>query len=186
MPELFIIAGCNGAGKTTAAYNLLPEVFKTVEFLNADEIARSINANDVEKAAFAAGKILLTKINEFIEIKKSFALETTLSGNTYLDIIEQAKINGFEITMFFVYLENVELAIERVALRVSKGGHNIPTEIIKRRYLKGIKNLPKYLEIVDNWYLYDNSVGEYNLIAKQVLQVKEIIIFDLFHKIIPQ
>ena len=88
--------------------------------------------------------------------------------------------------MFFVYLENVELAIERVALRVSKGGHNIPTEIIKRRYLKGIKNLPKYLEIVDNWYLYDNSVGEYNLIAKQVLQVKEIIIFDLFHKIIPQ
>ena len=186
MPELFIIAGCNGAGKTTAAYNLLPEVFKTVEFLNADEIARSISAEDVEKAAFAAGKIILSKIYELIELEKSFAIETTLSGNTYLDVIKQAKINGFEVTMFFVYLENVNLAFERVALRVSKGGHNIPEEIIERRYFKGLKNLPKYLELVNDWYLYDNSQGDYELIAKQVLQLKEIIIFDLFNKIIEQ
>ena len=104
MPEIFIIAGCNGAGKTTAAYNLLPSVFETSEFINADEIARGINPNNVEAAAFSAGKIMLKRINELIKNKKSFAFETTLSGNNYLEIIKNAKANGFTITLLYVYL----------------------------------------------------------------------------------
>jgi predicted ABC-type ATPase len=184
MPELFIIAGCNGAGKTTAAYNLLPEVFQTTEFINADEIARGINKDDVDRAAFAAAKIMLNKMNDFIAAGKSFAIETTLSGLTYLKLIEEAKNEGFAITLFFLYLESDEIAVERVALRVKKGGHNIPTEVIKRRYNKGLSNLSKYLSIVDNWYILDNSISEYNQIAKSISTTKEIMNIEIFNKII--
>jgi predicted ABC-type ATPase len=183
MPELFIIAGCNGAGKTTAAYNLLPEVFQTVDFVNADEIARGINAADVNAAAFSAGKIMLQKINSLIETQTSFAFETTLSGSTYLKVIEKAKRHGFAVTLFFIYLEDYLLAKERVALRVSKGGHNIPAEIIERRYFKGIKNFKKYADVVDDWYLFDNSTSEYLLIAKSISSEMEILNFDVFNKI---
>jgi predicted ABC-type ATPase len=183
MPELFIIAGCNGAGKTTAAYNLLPEVFDTTEFINADEIARGINPKNVDAAAFAAGKIMLQKIDNLIKEKKNFAFETTLSGLTYLKIIEQAKQEGFIITMVFVYLESYQIAQERVAYRVSKGGHNIPTDVIKRRYFKGLKNFTRYASIADDWYLLDNSKPQYNIIAKSISGQKEIINFDVFKMI---
>ena len=183
MPELFIIAGCNGAGKTTAAYTLLPNVFNTSEFINADEIARGINPNNVEAAAFSAGKIMLKKINDFIENKKSFAFETTLSGNTYFDIITRAKDSGFAITLFFVYIENVEIALERVAFRVLKGGHNIPDDVVKRRYLKGLQNLSKYLGIAHEWYILDNSKSEYSTIAKFLEGNREIIDFNKFNLI---
>ncbi len=180
MPELFIIAGCNGAGKTTAAYNLLPEVFDTTEFINADEIARGINKDNVEEAAFTAGKIMLHKIDDLINATTSFAFETTLSGLTYLKTIEKAKLMGFNITLFFVYLESASMAIERVAYRVKKGGHNIPDETIKRRYEKGLTNLGKYISIVNDWYLLDNSGSEYVMVAKSVTDVKEIINFELY------
>jgi predicted ABC-type ATPase len=179
MPELFIIAGCNGAGKTTAAYSLLPEVFDTTEFINADEIARGINPKNVDAAAFAAGKIMLQKIDNLIKEKKNFAFETTLSGLTYLKIIEQAKREGFMITMFFVYLESYQIALERV----SKGGHNIPADVIERRYFKGLKNFTRYAAMVDDWYVLDNSKPEYNIIAKSVNGQKEIINFDVFKMI---
>jgi predicted ABC-type ATPase len=183
MPELFIIAGCNGAGKTTAAYNLLPEVFDTTEFINADEIARGINPKNVDEVAFAAGKIMLSKIDSLILEKKNFAFETTLSGLTYLKIIEKAKQNGFMITMVFVYLESFHIAQQRVVLRVSKGGHNIPNDVIERRYFKGLKNFTRYSEIVDDWYVLDNSKPEYNIIAKSINGKKEIINFDVFKMI---
>ncbi len=168
MPELFIIAGCNGAGKTTAAYNLLPEVFQTIEFVNADEIARGINKDNVDAAAIAAPRIMLKRIDSLIENKQSFAFETTLSGLTYLKIIEKAKLNDFIVTLFFVNLESAEMAFERVAIRVKKGGHNIPKETIERRYSKGLVNFPKYASVVQNWYLLDNSGLAYEIIAKSI------------------
>jgi predicted ABC-type ATPase len=183
MPEIFIIAGCNGAGKTTAAYNLLPDVFDTTDFINADEIARGIDPHNVEAAAFAAGKIMLSKIRTFIDEQKSFAFETTLSGLSYLKIIEEAKAKEFKVTLFFVYLSDVEIAIARVALRVSKGGHNITNEVIKRRYLKGLNNLPKYLKIMDNWYIIDNSLSDYKTIAKSILGNTEIFNFEVLKNI---
>ena len=138
MPDIFIIAGCNGAGKTTAAYSLLPETFKTIEFVNADEIARGLSPLNVEGAAFQAGRIMLSRITQLIDENKSFAFETTLSGVTYIKFLKEAKLKGYGITFFFVYLNNTELAKSRVALRVSKGGHNIPKDVIERRYAKGL------------------------------------------------
>jgi predicted ABC-type ATPase len=183
MPEIFIIAGCNGAGKTTAAYNLLPEVFKTVEFVNADEIARGLSPLNVEGVAFQAGRIMLERIEQLIQSNKSFSFETTLSGLSYLKLIKGAKQKGYGITFFFVYLDSVELAKNRVALRVSKGGHNIPEDVIERRYAKGLLNFSKYAVLADDWYLFDNSGSEYKLVAKSVAENKEIINFDLYKKI---
>ncbi len=180
MPELFIIAGCNGAGKTTAAYNLLPEVFDTTEFINADEIARGINKDNVEEAAIAAARLMLKRINLLIENKQSFAFETTLSGLTYIKIIEKAKENGFSVTLFFVYLESAIMAADRVAFRVKKGGHHIPKDVIERRYVKGLKNLPKYAAVVQNWYLLNNSGDNYLMVAKNIEGIKEILNFDLY------
>ena len=91
MPDIYIIAGCNGAGKTTAAYNLLPDVFNTVEFVNADEIARGLSPFNPEGVAFQAGRIMIDRIQQLITLQKSFALETTLSGLTYFKFITSAK-----------------------------------------------------------------------------------------------
>lgn len=103
MPDIFIIAGCNGAGKTTAAYNLLPEVFKTVEFVNADEIARGLSPFNPTGVAFQAGRIMLERLQQLVGENKSFSFETTLSGLTYLNFIKKAKDKGYGTTFFFVY-----------------------------------------------------------------------------------
>jgi predicted ABC-type ATPase len=180
MPNIFIIAGCNGAGKTTAAYNLLPEVFKTVEFVNADEIARGLSPFNPSGVSFQAGRIMLERLEQLIGENKSFSFETTLSGLTYINFIKNAKEKGYGITFFFVYLNSVELAIERVAIRVSKGGHTIPEDVIRRRYDKGLHNFTEYADVADDWYIYDNSGSEYELLAKSINNMEEITNFDLF------
>ncbi|MEO6330394.1 MAG: zeta toxin family protein [Ginsengibacter sp.] len=183
MPSIYIIAGCNGAGKTTAAYNLLPGVFKTIEFVNADEIARGLSPFNPEGVAFQAGRIMLERLNDLTSRKTSFAFETTLAGLSYINFIQLAKLEGYDITFFFIWLDNVELAKKRVATRVHKGGHNIPEDVIERRYIKGIKNLPKYLSEADNWYIYDNSGPEYLLVAKFIEGEKIVSNFELYNKI---
>ena len=102
MPDIYIIAGCNGAGKTTAAYNLLPDVFKTVEFVNADEIARGLSPFNPSGVAFQAGRIMLERLALLTQDSQSFSFETTLSGNTYFPFIKNAKEKGYGITFFFV------------------------------------------------------------------------------------
>jgi predicted ABC-type ATPase len=184
MPDLFIIAKCNGAGKTTAAFNLLPNVFEAVEFVNADEIARGLSPLNIEGVAFQASRIMLERIKQLINEKESFAFETTLSGLSYFNYIKEAKVAGYNIIFFFVYLDSIELAKNRVAIRVSKGGHNIPEDVISRRYLKGLRNFVKYAEIADDWYLYNNSGTEYELVAKCILGNKEITNFDTYNKVV--
>ena len=183
MPDIFIIAGCNGAGKTTAAYNLLPEVFKTVEFVNADEIAKGLSPFNPTGVAFQAGRIMLERLEQLIENSQSFSFETTVSGLAYLSFIKKAKEKGYGVTFFFVYLNSADLAVERVAIRVSKGGHNIPKDVIERRYYKGLKNFSKYADESKAWYLYDNSGSEYILVAKSLDGEKKIFNFDLFNNI---
>ncbi len=114
MPTTYIIAGPNGAGKTTAAYNLLPDVFNAVEFVNADEIARGLSPFNFEGVTFQAGRIMLERLYQLLHEKKNFAFETTLSGLSYLQFIRSAKHSGYEIILFYVWLESFELAKSRV------------------------------------------------------------------------
>lgn len=182
MPTLYIIAGCNGAGKTTAAYSLLPEVFQTVEFVNADEIARGLSPFNVDSVAFQAGRIMLERMDYLLQENKSFAFETTLSGLSYLRFIRTAKMKGYEVVFFFVTLNTPELAEQRVAIRVAKGGHDIPQDVIARRYWKGIHNFSKYATEADDWYLYDNSGKEYILIANKIGAEQNVFNFESANK----
>ena len=183
MPEMYIIAGPNGAGKTTAAYSLLPNVFKTVEFVNADEIARGLSPFNVEGVAFQAGRIMLERLAYLIDKRESFAFETTLSGLSYLKFLREAKLAGYNVTFFYVWLHNFELAINRVANRVSKGGHHIPADVIERRYAKGIENFNKYAALADNWFVYNNSGTSYELVAKFTNGTEEVFNLEVYKKL---
>jgi predicted ABC-type ATPase len=127
---------------------------------------------------------MLERIKQMIEKSQSFSFETTLSGLTYLSIIQKAKEKGYRITFFFVYLNSAALAIERVAIRVSKGGHSIPKDVIERRYYKGLRNFFRYAAEANGWYIYDNSGTGYELIAKNINNTREIINFELLQRII--
>ena len=158
MPNLYIIAGCNGAGKTTASYTILPEILHCKEFVNADEIARGLSPFQPEAVAIHAGKIMLQRIEELITLKKDFAIETTLTTLSYKQTINKAKEKGYKVTLIFFWLNDVNLAIKRVESRVRDGGHNIPEEIIRRRYKKGLKNLfTIFLQLSNKWIVIDNS-----------------------------
>lgn len=183
MPTLYIIAGPNGAGKTTAAYNLLPDVFTTVEFVNADEIAKGLSPLNPEGVAFEAGRIMLKRLDTLINNGESFAFETTLSGLAYLKFIRQAKTAGFDVVFFFVHLNSFQLAQNRVAFRVRKGGHNIPPDVIERRYYKGMANFSVYQALADDWYVYDNSGAEYVMAVKSVGGEEQISNFEIYQKL---
>lgn len=165
--NLYIIAGCNGAGKTTVSFTILPEIIDCKEYVNADEIAKGISPFQPEKVAFEAGRIMLNRINGLIDDGESFAFETTLATRSHKKKIELAKRKGYSITLLFFWLQNIELAKERVKIRVSEGGHNIEPGVIERRYIKGIRNLfDIYLPVVDNALIFDNSFTKPLLIAK--------------------
>jgi len=166
--NLYIIAGCNGAGKTTASFTILPDILDCREFVNTDEIAKGLSPFQPEKAAIEAGKIMLHRIENLLKDNNNFAFETTLASKTYKNTILKAQAAGYHVTLLFFWLQNVELAKKRVQKRVTEGGHNIEHEVIERRYLGGIRNLfDIYLPIADNILIYDNSEGKHELIAKK-------------------
>ena len=166
--NLYIIAGCNGAGKTTASFTILPEILNCKEFVNADEIAKGLSPFQPEKVALDAGRIMLNKINELLAENENFAFETTLATKSYKPKIIEAQKNRYRVTLLFFWLQSIELAKERVNTRVFEGGHSIKPEIIERRYFRGIKNLFNiYLPIVDDALLFDNSEGNHQLIAEK-------------------
>lgn len=157
MKTLYIIAGCNGAGKTTASLTMLPEIWKCREFVNADEIAKGLSPYNPEGVAIEAGRLMLKRIDYLLVGEESFSIETTLSTKSYKGLIERAHERGFKVQLLFFWLPTPEIAIERVAQRVIEGGHNIPTDVIKRRYQAGIDNLFNiYLDIVDSWMIVEN------------------------------
>jgi predicted ABC-type ATPase len=176
--NLYIISGCNGAGKTTASFTILPKIINCKEFVNADEIARGLSPFQPEKVAFEAGRIMLNRIYELIESNRDFAFETTLSSRIYKNKIIEAQKLGYSVTLLFFWLNSVSLAKERVKVRVKEGGHNIPSDIIERRYDKGIKNLfDLYLPIVDELLIFDNSFGKPQIIFSKTNE--EEIILDI-------
>lgn len=156
--NLYIISGCNGAGKTTASYTVLPEILNCKEFVNADEIARGLSPFNPESVAIEAGRLMLQRIDFLLEKDISFSIETTLSTKSYINLVRRAQEKGFSVRILFFWLNSPELAIRRVAERVAKGGHNIPEPIIRRRYTAGLKNLFNlFMDQVDYWDIYDNS-----------------------------
>ena len=171
--NLYIIAGCNGAGKTTASFTILPEILNCKEFVNADEIAKGLSPFQPEKVAFEAGRIMLNRIKELLNENENFAFETTLATKSYKSKVIEAQKNGYNVTLLFFWLQNVDLAIERVKTRVLEGGHNIEIDVIKRRYINGIKNLfDIYISIVDEVLIFDNSGGKPILLADKILKTE--------------
>ena len=156
--NLYIIAGCNGAGKTTASYTILPEILDCREFVNADEIARGLSPFNPNSMAIEAGKLMLKRIKELLSRDESFAIETTLATRSYVNLVHQAQGKGYLVTLVFFWLDTPELALQRIAERVRNGGHDIPTPTARRRYMAGISNLFNlYIPEVDYWMIYDNS-----------------------------
>jgi len=155
--KIIIIAGPNGAGKTTFAKNFLPQEAHTFRFINADLIAAGLAPFNPETASFKAARLMLHEIDECTKSNESFSFETTLSGIHYLQRIQTWRNLGYTVKLWFISLSSPDLAISRVAERVAQGGHNIPTDVICRRFDAGLKNLPLYKEAVNSWVILNGD-----------------------------
>ena len=167
MPRLYIISGCNGAGKTTASYSLLPEMLDCSEFVNSDEFAKSLSPFHPENASIQASRYMLLKIRYLLKRNSDFAVETTLATRTLLKTVRMAQHAGYSVTLLYFWLNSPELAVARVKARVETGGHNIPEETIRRRYNVGIDYFfHYYAPVCDRWILADNSQAPFRVVAE--------------------
>lgn len=166
--SVYIIAGPNGSGKTTFARMFLPDYAHCPNFVNADLIAQGLAPFEPRNAAIKAGKLVLRQIDEFAAKGDDFAFETTLSGTSYTKIIKELKIKGYTVHLFYLWIPDTELAIQRIKDRVAEGGHNVPAEDVRRRFYRGINNFFKIYEpLLDSWMMFDNSMARPSLIAKR-------------------
>ncbi len=156
--QIHIIAGPNGAGKTTnARIILLPQFLQTNEFINADEIAKNLSPEDPKRSSLEAGRLMVHRLNYMLQEGRNFAFETTLSARNFMKLARKAQRMGYKVNLFFLKLDNPQLAQQRVLARVSKGGHNIEPAVIYRRFQRGLDNLKEYLNIVDSATIYEAS-----------------------------
>ena len=166
-PTIYVIAGCNGAGKTTFARQFLPHEVKCLNFLNADLIAQGLSPLDTNAAALKAGRLLLAEFRSFVTKRKTFAIESTLSGATYVKLLKQAKREGFRIHAHYLWLPNPTVAIARVRDRVKSGGHNIPVADIRRRFGRSLKHfVHDYAPLADCWAVWDNQISPPQLMVE--------------------
>ena len=181
-PNLYIIAGPNGAGKTTFARKFLPDYAKCLEFVNVDLIANGISPFDPKRAALRAGRIMLDQIHSLGNRGQDFGFETTLSGKSYLRLLEELKQKkGYNIHLFFLWISSVKLALERIKLRVQQRGHSIPEAVVRRRFSKGISNFFHFYRlIVDRWIIFNNSGDVPEVIAFEESGKLEIVDPGLF------
>jgi predicted ABC-type ATPase len=178
-PTLIVLAGINGAGKTTASRSLLANTLKVMTFVNADVIAQGLSGFDPDAAALRAGRIMLTQMQELAAQRANFAFETTLAGRTYVNWLDSLRAAGYRIHLFYFWLSSPDLAIARVAARVQKGGHHVPETTIRQRYDRSVQNLFRlYIPVVTGWKVYDNSAaGRPQLLAKGKRDQPEVV-FD--------
>jgi len=166
-PSVVILAGPNGAGKTTASPFVIRDTLGINEFVNADHIAQGLSGFSPETTAFAAGRIMLNRLHDLGRQKKTFAFETTLATRSFAPWLRSLQSDGYRVHLFFLALPIPDLAIERVKRRVSEGGHDVPEEIIRRRFVRGIRNLFQiYLPAADDWLIYDASGNTPRAIAE--------------------
>ena len=158
-PRAFILAGPNGAGKTTFAREYLIAEGHCSTFINADLIAAGLSPFDPEKASIRAMRLMAEQMHECARNRQDFAVESTLSGRTYARLIRQWQKDGYQVKIIFLKLDSAEMAVARVKHRVSLGGHNIPEEVIRRRYRQGWRNFQDtYRHLADTWQVYDAMV----------------------------
>ena len=175
MPKLYIISGCNGSGKTTASYTLLPDLLNCREFVNSDEFAKSLSPFDPSAASVTASRYMLMKINYLLERRADFAIETTLATRSLIKIVRQAQELGYEATVLYFWLNSPELAIQRVHDRVLAGGHNISDPVVRRRYVMGLQYFfDTYIPVIDRWILADNSKPPFAVVAEGTKQLRYI------------
>lgn len=183
-PTVYILAGANGAGKTTFASVFLPEFVDCKEFLNADLIAAGLSPFAPETQNVRAGRLLLSRIHELADAKRDFGFETTLSGRTYARLLSEMKGRGYRVLLFFLWLPSSDLALVRVANRVRQGGHNIPEADIRRRFESGVRNLFQlYRPLLDAWWLYDASELPPAVIAKEEGGNINVTLSDLYEQV---
>jgi len=169
-PVVLVLAGPNGAGKSTCAEGVLSEALKLPHFVNADTIARGLSAYRPETVAMQAGRLMIERLHDLQRQRSSFAFETTLSGRVYAGMLSEMKQQGYWIDLLYVCLPRPELCIERVAKRVSQGGHHVPSKDIHRRFSRSIDNLFNlYMPLANYWRIYDNSASAPRLIAYKSL-----------------
>ena len=183
-PHCYVVAGANGAGKTTFALKYLPLIASCYDFINADEIAKGLSPLDYEAGLLKAGKIFLETLKQKIAERNDFAFETTLSGRTYLPRIAEWRKSGWIVTLFYLYIPDAAFSAQRVRHRVLEGGHNIPADDIVRRYPRSIRNLFAYAEVCDRTICLDNT-GSRNvtIFEKRFGQPFEVEDQELFAKI---
>ena len=185
MANLYIIAGCNGAGKTTASFTILPEMLNCKEFVNADNIAAGLSPFNPESVAIEAGRLMLSRIHELMKSGVDFAIETTLATRSYVSLVRRAQEAGYKVTLLFIWLDSPQTAMKRVADRVAKGGHSIPADVIERRYYRGIYNMVNlYIPLCHRWMLVDNETVTPKPIAEGGRDIGNIIINEYIWKII--
>ena len=167
MASLYILAGCNGAGKTTASYSFLPEILDCREFVNSDEFAKSLSPFDPSEASVTGSRFMLRRIEYLLDRGATFSVETTLATRSLVSIINEAHKRGYVVTILYLWIQSPEMAIQRVRDRVASGGHNIPEAVLRRRYSTGLKYLfDMYMPICDRWMIADNSSSTFMLIAE--------------------
>lgn len=186
-PNLYIIAGPNGAGKTTASYTLLPEMLNCINFVNADEIARGLSPFSPSTVDVQAARIMIQRTDELLEERADFAIETTLATRSYVQLVRRAHEKGYKVHLLFFCLESPEQAIQRVAQRVKEGGHNVPEDVIRRRFQLGISNLVNlFIPICDSVLVFNNVKTPTQLIARKEDKQSpiEIIETEMWNKLI--
>jgi predicted ABC-type ATPase len=183
-PNLYIIAGPNGSGKTTFVKRFLPFYVDCLNFVNADLIASGLAPFSPEVAAVKAGKLMLEEIERYRNQRVDFAFETTLAGRSYLKFFKEIKKEGYQIHLFFLWIRSSELALRRVKERVSMGGHDVPAQTILRRFARGLSNLFRlYRPLLDSWIVFDNSGDLPIVIAQEIDGITTIFDNVLFSEI---
>ena len=166
--HLYIVAGPNGSGKTTFVWRFLPYYADCINFVNADLIAAGLSPFSPDVAAIKAGKIMLDQIQEHINAGHDFAIETTLAGRSYVRLFKGLKKKGYRIHLFYLWLHKPDLALKRIAERVRAGGHDVPPEVVRRRFARSVYNFfHLYRPLLDSWMLFDNSADLPRLIADE-------------------
>ncbi len=166
-PIVVVLGGINGAGKTTASRKLLADHLAMKTFVNADLIAKGLNALSPESVAFEAGRVMIARLRQLASTSESFAFESTLAGRTYVKFLKELRSLGYRIELYYFWLSSAELAIQRVSQRVVSGGHHVPDDTIRQRYLRSVKNCWQYYRPAsDLWMLYNNDGFEPDMVAE--------------------